>query len=158
MAKNITPRSDNYSQWYLDVIKAGQLADYAPVAATAGTEHRNSRCSDTAGRQEPGALAHRAENPGDPDVKLVSTQHRGDIGPVAKPGEKKTRPIAQPDRPACAGEGGMMGYFRNAPGWVNNRLQPPTVGGAFALPERKLGGFFESVWAQKRADRLANLF
>ena len=31
MAKNITPRSDNYSQWYLDVIKAGQLADYAPV-------------------------------------------------------------------------------------------------------------------------------
>jgi prolyl-tRNA synthetase len=31
MAKNITPRSDNYSQWYLDVIKAGQLADHAPV-------------------------------------------------------------------------------------------------------------------------------
>ena len=31
MAKNITPRNDNYSQWYLDVIKAGQLADYAPV-------------------------------------------------------------------------------------------------------------------------------
>ena len=31
MAKNITSRSDNYSQWYLDVIKAGQLADYAPV-------------------------------------------------------------------------------------------------------------------------------
>ena len=31
MAKNITPRSENYSQWYLDVIKAGQLADYAPV-------------------------------------------------------------------------------------------------------------------------------
>ena len=31
MAKNIIPRSDNYSQWYLDVIKAGQLADYAPV-------------------------------------------------------------------------------------------------------------------------------
>tara|TARA_B100000700_G_scaffold330341_1_gene456029 strand:- start:1063 stop:2502 length:1440 start_codon:yes stop_codon:yes gene_type:complete len=31
MAKNITPRSENYSQWYLDVIEAGQLADYAPV-------------------------------------------------------------------------------------------------------------------------------
>ena len=31
MAKNITPRKDNYSQWYLDVIQAGQLADYAPV-------------------------------------------------------------------------------------------------------------------------------
>ena len=31
MAKNITPRKDNYSQWYLDVISAGQLADYAPV-------------------------------------------------------------------------------------------------------------------------------
>ena len=31
MAKNITPRNENYSQWYLDVIKAGQLADYAPV-------------------------------------------------------------------------------------------------------------------------------
>ena len=31
MAKNITPRKDNYSQWYLDVISAGKLADYAPV-------------------------------------------------------------------------------------------------------------------------------
>ena len=31
MAKNITPRAENYSQWYLDVIAAGQLADYAPV-------------------------------------------------------------------------------------------------------------------------------
>ena len=31
MAKNITPRAKNYSQWYLDVISAGQLADYAPV-------------------------------------------------------------------------------------------------------------------------------
>ena len=31
MAKNITPRKENYSQWYLDVIAAGQLADYAPV-------------------------------------------------------------------------------------------------------------------------------
>ena len=31
MARNITPRKDNYSQWYLDVIKAAQLADYAPV-------------------------------------------------------------------------------------------------------------------------------
>ena len=31
MAKNITPRKQNYSQWYLDVIAAGELADYAPV-------------------------------------------------------------------------------------------------------------------------------
>jgi len=31
MAKNITPRKENYSQWYLDGIAAGQLADYAPV-------------------------------------------------------------------------------------------------------------------------------
>ncbi len=31
MAKNIKPRSEDYSQWYLDVIKAAQLADYAPV-------------------------------------------------------------------------------------------------------------------------------
>ena len=31
MAKNITTRAENYNQWYLDVISAGQLADYAPV-------------------------------------------------------------------------------------------------------------------------------
>ncbi len=31
MAKNIKPRSTDYSQWYLDVIKAAQLADYSPV-------------------------------------------------------------------------------------------------------------------------------
>src|SRR4051794_9152119 len=31
MAKNIKKRSDDYAQWYLDVIKAGKLADYAPV-------------------------------------------------------------------------------------------------------------------------------
>ena len=31
MAQNITPRRENYPQWYLDVIAAGQLADYAPV-------------------------------------------------------------------------------------------------------------------------------
>jgi prolyl-tRNA synthetase len=31
MAKNIKPRKDDYSQWYLDVIKAAQLADYSPV-------------------------------------------------------------------------------------------------------------------------------
>src|SRR6185295_4034136 len=31
MAKNIKTRSDDYSQWYLDVIKAAQLADYSPV-------------------------------------------------------------------------------------------------------------------------------
>ncbi len=31
MAKNITPREKDYSQWYLDVIRAAELADYAPV-------------------------------------------------------------------------------------------------------------------------------
>src|SRR5438093_9930938 len=31
MAKNIKPRSQDYNQWYLDVIKAAQLADHAPV-------------------------------------------------------------------------------------------------------------------------------
>jgi prolyl-tRNA synthetase len=31
MAKNIKKRSEDYSQWYLDVIKAARLADYAPV-------------------------------------------------------------------------------------------------------------------------------
>jgi len=31
MAKNIKARSEDYSQWYLDVIKAAQLADYSPV-------------------------------------------------------------------------------------------------------------------------------
>ncbi|MDP9174394.1 MAG: proline--tRNA ligase [Planctomycetota bacterium] len=31
MAKNIKPRSEDYSQWYLDVIKAAEMADYSPV-------------------------------------------------------------------------------------------------------------------------------
>ncbi|MCA8935145.1 MAG: proline--tRNA ligase [Planctomycetes bacterium] len=31
MAKNIKTRAEDYSQWYLDVIKAAQLADYSPV-------------------------------------------------------------------------------------------------------------------------------
>jgi prolyl-tRNA synthetase len=31
MARNITSRETDYSQWYLDVIKAAELADYAPV-------------------------------------------------------------------------------------------------------------------------------
>ena len=31
MARNITPRENNYSEWYLDVIRAAELADYAPV-------------------------------------------------------------------------------------------------------------------------------
>ncbi len=31
MAKNITPREQDYSQWYLDVIRVAELADYAPV-------------------------------------------------------------------------------------------------------------------------------
>src|SRR4051812_4876533 len=31
MAKNIKKRSEDYAQWYLDVIKAAKLADYGPV-------------------------------------------------------------------------------------------------------------------------------
>ncbi|MDR0653483.1 MAG: proline--tRNA ligase [Synergistaceae bacterium] len=31
MARNITPKEKNYSDWYLDVIRAAELADYAPV-------------------------------------------------------------------------------------------------------------------------------
>ena len=31
MAKNIQTRAEDYAQWYLDVIKAAQLADYSPV-------------------------------------------------------------------------------------------------------------------------------
>ena len=31
MAKNIKKRSDDYAQWYLDVIKAAKLADHSPV-------------------------------------------------------------------------------------------------------------------------------
>src|SRR5678809_40779 len=31
MAKNIKPRAQDYAQWYLDVIKAAQLADYSPT-------------------------------------------------------------------------------------------------------------------------------
>ena len=31
MAKNITPRGVNFSEWYQDVIKAGELADHSPV-------------------------------------------------------------------------------------------------------------------------------
>jgi prolyl-tRNA synthetase len=31
MADAITPRSEDYGKWYLDIIKAAQLADYAPV-------------------------------------------------------------------------------------------------------------------------------
>ena len=31
MAKNIRTRAEDYAQWYLDVIKAAQLADYSPV-------------------------------------------------------------------------------------------------------------------------------
>src|SRR2546421_5325928 len=31
MAKNIKKRGEDYAAWYLDVIKAARLADYAPV-------------------------------------------------------------------------------------------------------------------------------
>ena len=31
MAKEITPRSENYSQWYLDIVKKAGLADNSAV-------------------------------------------------------------------------------------------------------------------------------
>lgn len=31
MSKKVTPRSEDYSQWYIDVIQKAELADYAPV-------------------------------------------------------------------------------------------------------------------------------
>jgi prolyl-tRNA synthetase len=31
MAKNITPREKDYSQWYVDVVREAKLADYSPV-------------------------------------------------------------------------------------------------------------------------------
>ncbi|HXR82554.1 MAG TPA: aminoacyl--tRNA ligase-related protein, partial [Saprospiraceae bacterium] len=31
MAKEITPRSEDYSQWYLDIVRKAQLADSSPV-------------------------------------------------------------------------------------------------------------------------------
>jgi len=31
MAEKITPRSEDYAQWYVDVVRAAQLADYSPV-------------------------------------------------------------------------------------------------------------------------------
>ncbi|MBL8881327.1 MAG: hypothetical protein JNG88_19680, partial [Phycisphaerales bacterium] len=31
MAEKITKRSQDYSQWYVDIIMQAQLADYAPV-------------------------------------------------------------------------------------------------------------------------------
>ncbi|MCB9365948.1 MAG: proline--tRNA ligase [Calditrichaeota bacterium] len=31
MAKNITPRAKDYSQWYVDIVREAKLADYSPV-------------------------------------------------------------------------------------------------------------------------------
>jgi len=31
MARNITPKDKDYSQWYLDTALAAELADYAPL-------------------------------------------------------------------------------------------------------------------------------
>lgn len=31
MAEKITPRSKDFSQWYLDIIQHAKLADYSPV-------------------------------------------------------------------------------------------------------------------------------
>ena len=34
MAKGVTPKSENYSKWYTDVITKAELADYGPVKGT----------------------------------------------------------------------------------------------------------------------------
>ena len=31
MAQSVTPRSEDYSRWYTDVVQMAELADYAPV-------------------------------------------------------------------------------------------------------------------------------
>jgi prolyl-tRNA synthetase len=31
MAEKITPRADNYSDWYIDIVTQAKLADYSPV-------------------------------------------------------------------------------------------------------------------------------
>ena len=39
MARNITPKETDYSQWYLDIIKVAELADYAPVRGYGDSPH-----------------------------------------------------------------------------------------------------------------------
>ncbi len=34
MSKGITPKSENYSKWYTDIISKAELADYGPVKGT----------------------------------------------------------------------------------------------------------------------------
>ena len=34
MSKSVTPKNENYSKWYTDVIKKAELADYGPVKGT----------------------------------------------------------------------------------------------------------------------------
>ena len=34
MSKGVTPKSENYSRWYTDVITKAELADYGPVKGT----------------------------------------------------------------------------------------------------------------------------
>ena len=34
MAKGVTPKSEDYSRWYTDVITKAEMADYGPVKGT----------------------------------------------------------------------------------------------------------------------------
>ena len=34
MSKGVTPKSENYSKWYTDVITKAEIADYGPVKGT----------------------------------------------------------------------------------------------------------------------------
>ena len=34
MSKSVTPKSQDYSKWYTDVITKAELADYGPVKGT----------------------------------------------------------------------------------------------------------------------------
>ena len=39
MSKKVTPRSQNFSSWYTDVITKAGLADYGPVKGTMVIKH-----------------------------------------------------------------------------------------------------------------------
>ena len=34
MSKSVTPKNEDYSKWYTDVVKKAELADYGPVKGT----------------------------------------------------------------------------------------------------------------------------
>ena len=77
MAKNIKTRTDDYSQWYLDVIKAAQLADYSPVQRLHG--------------HPPGRLCHLGSHPARSRPPLQGHRARQRLFPAADPQSFLTR-------------------------------------------------------------------